>query len=122
MNHRTTFRLLLKLAGILLVSVPLNPVIGDLIAYAQAHIYEDAWFADDPTASKFDELFALGYQLLMTLAPTLFGLYLVFGGEWLVDKLLPLRHPFCSNCGHRLRDANAKKCPECGAARVIHAD
>jgi len=121
-KSRTLLRLLLKLAGVLLVGLYIEHAIRDAIMYAQMNIYGNAWFANSLAASKFDQLLIAAYQLLTSFAPLIVALYLIFGGQWLVNKLLPLHRPFCSNCGHQFRNSNVEKCPECGASRVIHTE
>ncbi|GMU20302.1 MAG: hypothetical protein AMXMBFR13_03990 [Phycisphaerae bacterium] len=42
-----------------------------------------------------------------------FGLYLFFGGRWIVDKAVPANRPYCPECGYDLTAATRNRCPEC---------
>jgi hypothetical protein len=56
-------------------------------------------------------------ELLNLLANALYaavGLYLFFGGKWIVDKAIPSNRPYCHECGYELTAATQNRCPECG--------
>jgi uncharacterized paraquat-inducible protein A len=42
------------------------------------------------------------------------GLYLFFGGKWIVNKAIPSNRPYCHECGYELTHARSNVCPECG--------
>lgn len=46
------------------------------------------------------------------------GLYLLFGGKWLVRKSLKGLAGQCVMCGYAIEGNLADRCPECGAARL----
>jgi predicted amidophosphoribosyltransferase len=41
------------------------------------------------------------------------GLYLFFGGKWIVDLAIPGNRPYCQECGYDLTGAHRDRCPEC---------
>ncbi|MCH8152160.1 MAG: hypothetical protein IH830_07290 [Planctomycetes bacterium] len=42
------------------------------------------------------------------------GLYLFFGGKWVVNLCIPSNRPYCPECGYDLSKATSANCPECG--------
>lgn len=48
------------------------------------------------------------------LAPFAIGLYLFFGGEWVVNLAIASNRPYCPECGYDLSRATGPVCPECG--------
>jgi hypothetical protein len=111
---------MLKLAGVLVVGLTINDVLLNLIDILDLAIYTDEWFSHAPSGTRLEDLMALGYTLLTTLAPLLAGLYLVFGGEWIVRRLVPNHRTFCEHCGYRLSGTAHERCPECGVE--LHRD
>ncbi|MCZ6811939.1 MAG: hypothetical protein ACE10B_03625 [Phycisphaerales bacterium] len=42
------------------------------------------------------------------------GVYLLFGGKWIVNVCIPSNRPYCPECGYDLSKAASANCPECG--------
>lgn len=50
------------------------------------------------------------------LLQTAFGIYLMTGGSWFLNKFIPSNHPYCPECGYDLTHNTGPKCSECGVA------
>ncbi len=106
MKHKTWFRLVLKAIGVLTIGVAIpNLVWGVPVAMQWA-----AGIGGRPPA-----VYELG-QIAAGIAPVAFGLYLFFGGEWIVNIAIPSNRPYCPNCGYDVSKATSGRCPECGVA------
>jgi hypothetical protein len=104
MKYKTLFRLMLKAIGVYLFAEGI-PQLG---AYGIGLIY-------GLTQARWARLSGT-YGLLNLSAPLFsvaFGLYLFFGGRWIVDKAIPANRPYCPECGYDLTAANRNRCPEC---------
>ncbi len=42
------------------------------------------------------------------------GVYLLFGGNWIVNVCISSNRPYCPECGYDLSKATSANCPECG--------
>jgi len=46
--------------------------------------------------------------------PVALGIYLFFGGRWIVNLAIPSNRPYCPECAYDLTGAPVERCPECG--------
>src|SRR5262245_11987829 len=117
MKHKTWFRLVLKAIGILLIGYSLPTVgrgAGELI-YAY---FEGRQFAGYP--SNYWIVQSLYYS--GTFMQFVLGLYLFFGGKWIVNMAIPSNRSYCPECGYDLQSSKGACCPECGVALPRHDD
>ena len=114
MKHKTWFRLVIKAIGVLLVGFSLPTIwriAFDLVGILWAYL-----MASDYSLSPYGH----GYRFLQWLregglvVQFVFGLYLFFGGKWIVNKVIPSNRPYCPECGYDLSKTRSAKCPECG--------
>ena len=88
-QYKTLFRVLLKFLGVWLMISG-----GTSFISTVSHV---AWYLIDGSAS----LYLLGW-LAGSLAETLAGVYLFFGGTWIVNRAIPANRPYCAECGYDL--------------------
>lgn len=123
MRHKTWFRLVIKAIGILLVGFSIPQVITVPVELIVAYVSDGDWTLYSPYTLGSSDISILEwlFTTASALGPILqftFGLYLLFGGKWLVNKVIPSSRPYCAECGYDLSKSNAAKCPECGVAVV----
>jgi len=115
MKHKTLFRLLVKLLGVYFI------IAGSVAAARMAMQIVFALTQGTGMGAPYLWLNVLYSATgLLELAA---GLYLFFGGRWVVDRAIPSNRPYCPECGYDLRGAAAGRCPECGTvlpAETIH--
>jgi hypothetical protein len=104
MKHKTWFRLVVKAIGILLFGLGLRDV-ADLVI---GMLYY--WDSASSTASTWQIVLSTLPQVLQALL----GVYLFFGGDWIVNKVIPSNRPYCPECGYDLSHNLGTKCVECG--------
>lgn len=123
MKHKTWFRLVIKAIGVLLIGLSLSGVAGMLVGFVYQSIRAGKLTLYSSSGTPIGGMNAIE-SLLSTVfysSPEFiqfaFGLYLVFGGKWIVNKCIPSNRPYCPECGYDLsHGAKAVNCPECGVA------
>jgi hypothetical protein len=118
MKYKTLFRLVLKAIGVLLIGLGLPGFGGSL-----ASISYQLWSASQPGAAPLATSYwwSQFYLFAGPLLQLIFGLYLLLGGKWILEKCIPSNKTYCSHCSYELSDASAQKCSECGAALATDA-
>ncbi len=101
MKYKTLFRLLLKFMGLWLVVQGVAGTIGHvalMLEFEARTTFRHPFFN-----------FNLKYVIEL-----IAGLYLFFGGKWILNLVIPSNRPYCPECGYDLSKASASECPECG--------
>ena len=107
MKYKTLFRLILKAIGVWLG-------ITGLVHSVEGLCYALIWFLDSGsfgTSIKSASIYLAG-GLLEFVA----GLYLFFGGKWIVNRAIPGNRPYCPECGYDLTGNQSGHCTECGTS------
>ncbi len=105
MKYKTLFRLTLKAFGVLAIVI----AVPEVAQYSVWVLYN---FAQPRPVGQISSW----YQLLRVVGPLLqllLGVYLFFGGNWIVNLAIPGNRPYCHECGYDLRHVTANRCPEC---------
>lgn len=112
MADRVLVRLLLRVAGLVLMATGLPALAGTLSNLVAA------MFPATPLRGAF---FSQGYMIQMgvysvaQLLQCLFGLYLLFRGKRVIDLCTRGLAGCCFDCGYDLTGHTREACPECGA-------
>ena len=96
MKHKTWFRLVLKAIGIMLIGMSLSQVTS-LVAFAITllAVYFDIYL--DTSMFLYNWPYWIGGALQFSL-----GLYLLLGGKWLLNRIIPSNRPYCPECGYEV--------------------
>jgi len=112
MKYKTAFRLALRAIGVFLIAQSLPQLLVNLGALALTLLSVGVWGGSSSGL--------LDWRLqtfLMEMATTIAGLYLFFGGTWIVNRAIPSNRPYCHECGYEITGLPPEGlCPECGTA------
>ena len=110
MKYKTAFRLALRLIGLLLISLSLPALIGAMVPF-----FTNAWM-EGASGSNLLEYLAMEDSVTRALQCAL-GFYFLFGGRWIINRIIPSNRPYCHECGYEQTGLPAEgRCPECGTA------
>jgi hypothetical protein len=112
-KHKTLFRLAVKIVGVFLIATTLIELPWTVYTQWSSIVQltsRPAW-PGSPSGSR-PWLYAFQGSLRAILALAM-GLYLFFGGEWIVNKAIPSNRPYCHECGYMLKNLTGNTCPEC---------
>lgn len=105
MKYKTAFRVALKLLGVYFFIGGVQGAfvhLGQLLAMLSIRGFpNDQWW--------YYAITALGPLVQLGL-----GIYLFFGGKWIVDMAIPGNRPYCHECGYDLTGVVGNICNECG--------
>ncbi len=108
MKHKTWFRLVLKAIGVLLIGLTI-PTLSQVVLFILYNFMVGVTPLFVPRSFGRSWITVAGPMLQF-----IFGLYLLFGGKWIVNLCIPSNRPYCQECGYDLSRATSANCPECG--------
>ena len=114
MKHKTWFRLVLKAIGVLFCATSASFLIMSALIIATRNSRFQVLGAQRGTFTDFVREYATDPITFIGLSFLPVGLYLFFGGEWIVNKAIPSNRPYCPSCGYDLSKRSGDNCPECG--------
>lgn len=112
MKHKTLFRLAIKILGLALLGFGLPQLIISLASIINLIVIQ-LGMGSSPFSMPFD--WSMIGWVLGPLVQLLFAAYLLFGGEWIVNKFIPSNRPYCPDCGYDVSGSSVEQCPECGS-------
>lgn len=116
MKHRAWFRLALKAIGVLLIGWSLSSVflfIGMVYGLVTGSAGLEN-YAPSGSNTVFESAVWFALRVVQFLSSAMVGVYLVFGGKWLLNTIIPPDRPYCMECGYDLSHTHGAYCPECG--------
>lgn len=105
MKYKTLFRMLLKLLGVFFSVGGIQGIITHL-----AQLMGMLSLPAMPSGQTWFYLLAISSPVI----ELAMGVYLFFGGGWIIDRAIPSNRPYCHECGYDLTNAAGHVCTECG--------
>ena len=116
MKHKTIVRLAVRLLGLYLLATGLPSALSQLVnmvvsTFNTSTMYSGmSWFGPNGQWMwMIPNVLYFGTQVGV-------GAYLLFGGKFVVNLIVPSNRPYCPECLYELRPPTGDRCPECGAS------
>lgn len=104
MKYKTLTRIALRLMGAYFFLTGLAS-----LGYSVTDWCYDGFWRHEPSRP-------LWYEVATSSPYVFIGLYLFFGGKWILNRIVPSNRPYCHECGYDLSHNGSPQCPECGVA------
>lgn len=115
MKHKTWFRLVIKAIGVYMIVTAIPIIFSQVSHYVMYYATVDSSFGT-PGYVAYEQWPWILQNFIQWGLQLALGLYLLLGGNWIVNKVIPSNRPYCPECGYDLSRARGANCPECGVA------
>jgi len=116
-DPRVIATIVVRLIGLVVLAFGVGSAAGALANYLPVFLPAIANIST-PRA----QLFGITLILASTLVTPLIGLYLLFGGKWMITRITRGLDPrSCPSCGYDVASLNADQCPECNSKLLRRA-
>jgi len=109
MKYKTAFRLVIKAIGVWVIAGQMSSLVY------MAGMFVEVWRDSSTSYVLLGSALQMAIGCAVGLAT---GLYLFFGGKWIVNLAIPSNRPYCHECGYELTGNVSGVCPECGTANA----
>jgi hypothetical protein len=110
MKYKTAFRLALRAIAILIIAQSLPESIVTIVSLVVSGFTGSS--VPSPGGGYLIWVLRSSFVAIIGLV---IGLYLFFGGDWIVNRVIPSNRPYGHECAYELTGLPAESnCPECG--------
>ena len=111
MQHKTLFRLGVKMLGLVFIAIYGVRLLQG-VALTASEFFISGYI---PNGRALSQMFIQSEGRFASIGLLLIGLYLFFGGKWIVNLAIPSNRPYCPECGFDLSgQRKVAVCAECG--------
>lgn len=113
MKHKTIVRIALKLLGVYLIALGLPTALSTsfnvMISLTPLNVNsgQSIFGPNGQWQWMLSSVLYFGTQIAV-------GAYLLFGGGWIVNLIVPSNRAYCPECGYELHGPAQRQCSECG--------
>jgi hypothetical protein len=115
MKRKTIVRIVVKLLGVYLIAMGL-PQAASSFSNMLVQIVANPNANSTAFGGGFFDWQWMVPNTMYLIAQIGVGVYLLFGGQFIINLIVPSNQTYCPECGYMLRKPIGAHCVECGAA------